>query len=183
KPKPVPERLREIAWVRYLPHLAAGAGLAVAVALPYLFPGASKVYMLTNMLLFAMIGISVTVLTGWAGQLSLGQFAFVGFGAMSTVALHNRGMPFAAAVFYATVGGILVALAIGAPALRIRGLFLAVTTLAFAVAAHGYIFPQRLFTDGRSVSFLPRGPCGFLDPHRNRSYYLVSLAPLSGSIS
>src|SRR6266566_3455734 len=114
KPRPVPERLREVPWVRYLTVITTALGLAVAIALPFLFPGASKLFLLTRMLLFAMVGLSVTILTGWAGQLSLGQFAFVGFGAMSTVALHNRGMPFAIAVFYATVAGVLVALAVGA---------------------------------------------------------------------
>ena len=43
------------------------------------------------MLLYAMVALSLTVLTGWAGQLSLGQFAFVGLGAMTTAALVTRG--------------------------------------------------------------------------------------------
>jgi ABC-type branched-subunit amino acid transport system ATPase component/ABC-type branched-subunit amino acid transport system permease subunit len=182
KLRPVPERLRQIAWVRYLPHIATGVAIVVAIALPFLFPGASKLYLFSRMLLFAMVGLSVTILTGWAGQLSLGQFAFVGFGALTTVALHNRGMPFAIAVFYATVAGVLVALAIGAPALRIRGLFLAVTTLAFAVAAHSYILPHDIFTDGRTVSFLPRGSWAFIDLGNDRTYYFVCLVALVATI-
>jgi ABC-type branched-subunit amino acid transport system ATPase component/ABC-type branched-subunit amino acid transport system permease subunit len=182
KPRPVPERLREVAWVRYLPHIATGVGLLIALALPFLFPSASKLFLFSRMLLFAMIGLSVTILTGWAGQLSLGQFAFVGFGALTTVALHDRGMPFAIAVFYATVAGVVVALAVGAPALRIRGLFLAVTTLAFAVAAHSYILPHDFFTDGRTVSFLPRGAWAFIDLENDRTFYFVCLAALAATI-
>ena len=182
KPRAVPERLRQVTWVRYLPHIATGVGIAIAIALPFVFPGASKLYLFSRMLLFAMIGLSVTILTGWAGQLSLGQYAFVGFGALSTVALHNRGMPFAIAVFYATVSGVLVALAIGTPALRIRGLFLAVTTLAFAVAAHSYILPHDTFTDGRSVSYLPRGAWGFIDLTNDRTYYFVCLVALAATV-
>jgi ABC-type branched-subunit amino acid transport system ATPase component/ABC-type branched-subunit amino acid transport system permease subunit len=182
KPRPVPERLRDVWWVRYLPHIATAVGIVIAIALPFLFPGASKLYLLSRMLLFAMIGLSVTILTGWAGQLSLGQYAFVGFGALTTVALHNRGMPFAIGVFYATVAGVLVALAIGAPALRIRGLFLAVTTLAFAVAAHSYILPHDVFTDGRTVSYLPRGSWGFIDLGNDRTFYFVCLVALAATI-
>ena len=182
KPKPVPERLRQVPWVRLLTPIAVGVAIAIAVALPFLFPGASKVFLLTRMLAFAMIGLSVTVLTGWAGQLSLGQFAFVGLGAMSTVALHNRGMPFAIAVVYATVAGVLAALLVGAPALRVRGLFLAVTTLAFAVAASGFILPSDLFSDGRTVSYLPRGGWGFLDLRDHRTYYFVTLALLVAAV-
>jgi len=110
KPKPVPEALREVRWVRRLTPIATGVAIAIGVALPFLFPGASNLFLLTRMLAFAMIGISVTVLTGWAGQLSLGQFAFVGLGAFTTVALHNRGMPFAIAVVYATVAGVVAAI-------------------------------------------------------------------------
>ena len=47
--------------------------------------------------LFVLIGLSLTVLTGWAGQLSLGQFAFVGLGAFGTASLVSRGMPFGVA--------------------------------------------------------------------------------------
>ena len=182
KPRPIPERLREVPWVRYLPHIATGVGIVIALAIPFLFPSASKLYLFSRVLLFAMIGLSVTILTGWAGQLSLGQFAFVGFGALTTVALHNRGMPFAIAVFYATVAGVVVALAIGAPALRIRGLFLAVTTLAFAVAAHSYILPHDVFTDGRAVSYMPLGSWGPINLQNGRTLYFVCLVALGFTI-
>jgi ABC-type branched-subunit amino acid transport system ATPase component/ABC-type branched-subunit amino acid transport system permease subunit len=182
KVKAVPERLQQVQWVRRLPQLGAAVALVGAVLLPFLVPGASHVFLFTRVLLYAVIALSVTVLTGWAGQLSLGQFAFVGLGAMTTVALHNRGMPFAIAVFYATVAGVLAALCVGGPALRIRGLFLAVTTLAFAVAARGYILPHRLFTDGKPVQYLPRGAWWFIDLHDHRTYYFICLIVLVGAV-
>jgi ABC-type branched-subunit amino acid transport system ATPase component/ABC-type branched-subunit amino acid transport system permease subunit len=176
KVKPIPERLLAVGWVRRLPALAAGAALALAVVLPFLFPSASDLFLLTRMLAFVLVALSVTVLTGWAGQLSLGQFAFVGLGAMTTVGLRARGMPFAIAVVYATVAGVLAALAVGGPALRLRGLLLAVTTLGFAVAARGYILPHDVFLDGQTVAFLPRGSWWFVDLHDHRSYYFLTLA-------
>src|SRR5439155_1104187 len=77
---------------------------------------------------------SLVVLTGFAGQVSLGQFAFVGLGALVGGRMHELGYPPWTACLYAVMAGGLAALIVGIPALRIRGLFLAVTTLAFAVA-------------------------------------------------
>ena len=69
------------------------------------------------MLILALAALSVTVLIGWAGQLSLGQFAFVGLGAMVTGALVSAGLAFGAAVGYAVVAGVF---AVGARRLRRR---------------------------------------------------------------
>ena len=66
-------------------------------------------------------------------------------------------------------------MAVGCPALRTQGLFLAVTTLAFAVAASSYIFPHRGFTRGQSVVFLKRGSWWFVDLSRPRTYYYLCL--------
>ena len=54
-------------------------------------PHASDTFLFSRVLLFALVAASLTVLTGWAGQLSLGQFAFVGVGAMSMAALVRGG--------------------------------------------------------------------------------------------
>src|SRR5205823_9780946 len=139
----IPERLREVWWVRRMGLLASGAGLLVALALPLVFTTASRNFLFSRVLIFGIVGLSVTVLSGWAGQLSLGQFAFVGLGAVTASAFVARGVSFPVAAGYATVAGVAAAVLIGFPALRVRGLFLAVTTLAFAVAAQGWLFRQK----------------------------------------
>ena len=86
------------------------------------------------------------VLTGWAGQVSLGQFAFVAVGAVVAGALTARvGLSFWLAVPLAAAFTAAFAVAVGLPALRIRGLFLAVTTFAFAVAVRSLLFEPRYF--------------------------------------
>ena len=55
------------------------------------------------MLLYALVALSLTVLTGWAGQLSLGQFAFVGVGGMTTAALVREGVGFVPALVLAAL--------------------------------------------------------------------------------
>ncbi|MEA3056106.1 MAG: branched-chain amino acid transport system permease protein livM, partial [Actinomycetota bacterium] len=85
--------------------------------------------------IYGIIGISLVVLTGWGGQISLGQFGFVCVGAVVGGATTSRlGLPFPVALLFGTIASAGIAILIGLPALRIKGLFLAVTTLAFAVA-------------------------------------------------
>jgi len=94
---------------------------------------------MTLLFVYAMVAISLLILTGWAGHISLGQFALVGFGAATTSVLYGKhGWDITLAILAGTVVSALVALVIGLPALRIKGPFLAVTTLAFAVALDSY---------------------------------------------
>lgn len=175
----IPEHLRNVWWVRRMGSLSAAAAVALAIALPLVVSSASRNYLFTRVVLYAIIGLSVAVLTGWAGQLSLGQFAFVGVGAMVTAALIGRGMGFPVAVGYATVAGAFVALAVGFPALRVRGLFLSVTTLAFAVAASNWLFRVDLLTGGQGVAVVPRAELfGVIDLAPERTYYYVCLVVL-----
>ena len=66
----------------------------------------------------------------------------------------------------------------GAPALRIRGLYLAVATLAFAVAARGWFFGLDVFTNGKTTVSVPRAHVGPFDLHSQRAYYYFCLAVL-----
>ena len=78
----MPERLREIWWVRRMPQLVAGVALLVAIVLPLVVRESAHQQTYSLVLAFALCAVSVTVLTGWGGQLSLGQMAFAGIGAL-----------------------------------------------------------------------------------------------------
>src|SRR5207237_7536644 len=105
----------------------------VAVLVPLVLPH-GRVILLTYIALYGIIAVSLVVLTGWAGQISLGQFAFVGLGAAVTASLLvHAGADFLLALLASALVGAATAVLIGIPALRIQGLFLAVATLAFAV--------------------------------------------------
>jgi branched-chain amino acid transport system permease protein len=96
--------------------------------------------------IFAIALLSLVVLTGWAGQVSLGQFAFVAIGAVVGAALTSKAsVPFWVALPIAAVICAAIAIAVGLPALRIRGLFLGVVTLAFASAVSLVLFDERYF--------------------------------------
>jgi ABC-type branched-subunit amino acid transport system ATPase component/ABC-type branched-subunit amino acid transport system permease subunit len=102
----------------------------------------SQTVLLSSVVVFAMMGLSLVVLTGYAGQVSLGHYAFVMLGALVGGRMGQLGFPSGSAILYVVVACGGVAAVIGLPALRVRGLFLAVVTLAFAIAAEGWLFEQ-----------------------------------------
>jgi branched-chain amino acid transport system permease protein len=150
--KPIPDelkRLPEVLWVK--------RALMAAVVLAFVFIpntwGPSNQFTASVAIIWAMTGVSLVILTGWGGHISLGQFAIVGVGALvagNLVLDHNADMLLVLAA--AGAAGAFVSLLIGLPALRIRGLFLAVTTLAAAVALDKYVINVNNF-----ASILPTG--------------------------
>ncbi len=96
--------------------------------------------------IYGIIGISLVVLTGWGGQISLGQFGFVAVGAVVGGKLTSAGVPFLIALPLASLVSAGVAVLVGLPALRIKGLFLAVSTLAFAVVCSTFLVSRRYFS-------------------------------------
>jgi ABC-type branched-subunit amino acid transport system ATPase component/ABC-type branched-subunit amino acid transport system permease subunit len=194
----VPARLKEVWWIKRLPRIGASAAFLCAAALPLVFRESSQQFIYSEILAFALCATSVTVLTGWAGQLSLGQMAFAGVGALSAAGfargwsmdigwgsfhpIHGTlpALPFAVSVLLGAVVACVLATVIGVGALRVRGLLLAVSTLAFAIAAQVYIFPLNLFSLGQETVQLPRGNVGPFNLNiNNRGYYYATLAVLS----
>ncbi|ONH52059.1 ABC transporter [Frankia sp. CcI49] len=193
KAAPIPERLRDLWWVRQLeraPLLALGV---LALVLPLLVTQSSRQLLYTVILCYAICAASVTVLTGWAGQLSLGQMAFAGLGALTAAALHRGleisvggstvaldALPFPVAVGIASLVTAALAAAVGAGALRVRGLMLAVSTFAFGIAAEQYLYRREVFQDpgARTASF-PRDTAFGVDVTSQRAYYYLVLIVLA----
>ncbi|MEV0454148.1 ABC transporter permease subunit [Catellatospora methionotrophica] len=132
-------------WPRAVPAPASLAGRVLAGLA--LLAAAGAAYLVTNETAsalttvagFAVVGLSVLLVTGLAGELSLGQFAFAGIGA--AVSLHVAGST--GNFFTGAVAGCAAAagaaVLVGLPALRLRGIALAATTLAFALAAEAWL--------------------------------------------
>src|SRR5439155_10534960 len=96
----------------------------------------------TVIVAFVIVGLSVALVTGLGGQLSLGQFAIAAVGAGAAYHMTRQGAPFVVGLAAAAVAAAAVSLVIGLPALRIRGLMLAVATLGFALAAESWLLRQ-----------------------------------------
>jgi branched-chain amino acid transport system permease protein len=120
--------------------------------------------------------MSLVMLTGWSGQISLGQFAIVTIGAFvaGNLAL-NAGFPFLATLPVAGIAGTVFALLVGIPALRIRGLFLAVTTFAIAIVLPLFIFDNNFLGDFVPRQDITRPRLFFLDFNDQRSWYYLGL--------
>ena len=157
--KPVPDELRglpEVLWTRRALVLAVAAAF---IFVPHGWSPSSQL-LAGFAVVWGMIGVSLVVLTGWGGQISLGQFGFAGVAGMlagNLVARWNVDLIFV--ILAAGATGAVIALLIGLPALRIKGLFLAATTLAMGVALDQYFlntdtFPQFIPTDGVSRPLL-----------------------------
>jgi branched-chain amino acid transport system permease protein len=133
--------------------LSAGA-LAVALA-PALMDSAHT-YLLASVFAVSIVTVSLTVLTGWAGQLSLGQWAIAGLGAvLGSRLIGVVELPFWVAFALAGVLGAVAALVIGLPALRLPGTLLAVVTLGFAVASSSWLYDQPWFRGNGSLDRPP----------------------------
>ena len=131
-------RIRAVTEERELVGRAATfVAVAVALLLPLLLP-VSKEYVFTRIWVFAVVGLSLTLLAGWAGQLSLGHFGLLAVGVI-VAARSLDSLPLPVVLVVAGVVTALVAVVIGLPALRIRGLYLAVITLGFAVVVQGWL--------------------------------------------
>jgi branched-chain amino acid transport system permease protein len=143
--RPVPSELRglpEVAWARFgLGALALGA----VVALPYVV-GLKQQILASVVVVYAIVAVALVILTGWAGQISLGHWGFAGVGAMVAggLASHMQADFFVSLIAAGLVGAV-ISLVIGLPALRIQGLYLAVTTLAFAIAVQVYLLSPNYF--------------------------------------
>lgn len=127
-------------------------------------------------LIYALMGLSVVVLTGFVGQLSLMPATFVGVGAFCSAALVTRlDTPFWLAVPLAAAAAVPVALAIGAIALRLPGLYLAIMTLVFADVIEQGLFKQTWFTGPGGGTDAPRPTLGGLSFEGDKAYYLLVL--------
>ena len=184
--RPIPAELRHLPEVRY-GRLAIGAvAVAAAVGIGWIVePG--DLGNLTLLPILAIVAVSLVILTGWAGQISLGHMGIVGTSAAVVAGLaadHNIDFFVAAAIGMAV--GATVAVLVGLPAVRVQGLYLAVTTLSFAGAAQfwllkkGYPVSDRILPSGDNPRVRRPALWQRLDLANDRTYYLVCLVALAG---
>jgi branched-chain amino acid transport system permease protein len=186
--RPIPRELRKLPEVRY-GRWALGAVIALFVVTLPLWLGAGELHLASLIVLFAIVAVSLVVLTGWAGQVSLGQMGFVGIGAAVGGAVTDRlGWDLAFAMITAGIVGAVVAMVVGLPALRRRGLTLAVMTLAFALMVSSYLLNRTFFGEVSDRNWLPgrrveRVPIlGGIDVTTETQFFFLALVALGIAI-
>ena len=113
-----------------LSRLACLAGVALLAAAPLALSG-YYLNMLIQIGYYGIAALGLNILVGFTGQISLGHSAFFGFGAFASAWLHNAfGVPVALSIPLAGVLTTAVGMVFGLPAARLKGLYLAIATLA-----------------------------------------------------
>lgn len=180
--RPVPPELVRVPEVPAARVALAVVTVGLLIGLPYM-AGLTQQILASVIVIYGIVAVSLVILTGWAGQISLGQWGLAGVGAIvtSAVTLHLH-IDFLATLALAGLTGAVVSAIIGLPALRIQGLYLAVVTLAFAIAVQVYFmspqfFPSLFPSDLQQIArpnlygrFSLSGP---------RAFYFVCLAVLA----
>ena len=160
EPRPVPPELRRLGVVRQWSQAGIAVGAIVLVGLPWLLT-VGQTSLAGMFMIAAVVGLSLLILTGWAGQISLGQWGFAAIGAW-VVAV--TGVPLLVALPLAGLVGAVASIVVGFPALKLRGLHLGVATLAFAWSITFVLFDDGFLgahvptsVDNRNVLWLDLG--------------------------
>jgi branched-chain amino acid transport system permease protein len=118
--------------------------IAALVAAPFLV-GAYALTLMVSALIAVIGAVGLNLLTGTTGLISLGQAGFLAVGAYTNaILLTDYHMPVWVGLPAAGIAGALVSIVVGIPSLRLKGLYLAITTLAFAFLINHIILMQKI---------------------------------------
>jgi ABC-type branched-subunit amino acid transport system permease subunit len=177
--RPAPRALVERRWWRAVGPAGALFVLGLA-ALASRLATNSRTLIFTQIACYAILAISTTLIVGVAGHVSLGQVGFFGLGAAVSYQLSvSVGIPFWLAFLGAGAVAAVASVIVGIPALRMRGLLFAVTSLGFALVAQSWLLPQPWLI-GAGVT-VPRPILGPVDLAPERAYFVFALVVLAGA--
>jgi ABC-type branched-subunit amino acid transport system ATPase component/ABC-type branched-subunit amino acid transport system permease subunit len=173
--RPLPLAIRQVPAVRAMGPTVALVTFATLAVVPQLVDNAASAR-LTGVFAFVVVALSVGIVTGLGGQLSLGQFGLAAIGAFASFEVARRTGSYVESFLYAGIAAAVVSVVIGIPALRIKGLLLTVTTLAFSLMVPGYLLQQEwMLGSGRD----PGRPIVLgKELTTGRTYYYVALLTL-----
>ena len=156
-------------------QVALGAGFLALGFLPLAF-GSFGLYIAAYVAVWAMLELSVVVVTGYAGLISLMPFTFVGIGAFTTgVAVAVWGWPFWLAVPLAAFATVPISALVGGASVRLKGLYLAIATLTFGNAIGETLFKWSAFTGGQRGHVVERPAVGALGFESDFAFYVLSI--------
>lgn len=148
--------------------------VALMFALPFL-ADARVVAVMTSILITSVVVLGLQINTGLAGQINLGQAAFMGVGAYSTALVATKlALPFWLALPLGGVAAALFGLVFGLAAVRIKGFYLALTTIAAQILFHFFVLnlPQSWLGGANGLSMEPAQILGYLLNTDRSIYYL-----------
>ncbi|MBV8949273.1 MAG: ABC transporter permease, partial [Actinobacteria bacterium] len=168
------ERSRALTWATRI-----FAVIVLAIAIPFVLSSNYWLLLGTQSVILSIIFLSIVVITGMAGQISLCQATFAAIGAFTTAQLvsnfHTSVLVtiLAGGVLAAIVGGLLAI-----PVLRLGGIYLALATFAFALMFESVLVPLTWVGGGANPIKVPRPKLGPVDFANNKSFFFLAIAVL-----
>ena len=114
-----------------------------------------EIVVLTNMAISILFALSLNVITGFCGQVSLGHAAFLGIGAYTSAMLSKAGVPLVITFIPAMAMAALVGLVVGFASLRVRHDFLAITTMGVVFLFTGIVRKQEFLGGEIGIAGIP----------------------------
>lgn len=168
-------------WETPFRRFWAIAGLCFAAALPFVAP--AFWIGIVNLAAIAAIGaLALNILTGWTGQLSLGHSGFLAVGAFTVGVLAGQwGTPVWVTLPAAIAAGMALGVVVGVPALRLRGIYLSISTLAayFVILSAAIEYQSRVGKGGGVLVAPPQLGRWVLSGERNWYFVLLAFAALA----
>jgi branched-chain amino acid transport system permease protein len=130
---------------------------------------------MTFVLIYGIVGLGLMLLAGFTGQFSIGHAAFLGTGAYTQAVLANMGVPFPLALVAAAALSAAVGVVVALPALRVKGIYLGIATLAFGFIVEEVFARWESVTGGNSGLHVNAPKLLGLDLGSSESFYLVCL--------
>ncbi len=130
---------------------------------------------LSFVLIYGIIGLGLMLLAGYTGQFSMGHAAFVGVGAYAQAFLTNAGLPFPLAMLCAAVLAALVGVVVGLPALRVKGIYLGIATLAFGFIVEEVFARWEKLTGGNAGMHVKAPAIGGWHIDSGEGFYFIAL--------
>jgi branched-chain amino acid transport system permease protein len=131
--------------------------------------------------IYGTVGVGLVLLAGHTGQLSIGHAAFMGVGAYTELYFAARGWPFPLSMTLATLFAAAIGIVVGLPALRVKGLYLGIATMAFAFIVEEVFARWEHVTGGNAGRPVPSLAIGDWSPMGQSLLYLLCLACAVGS--
>jgi branched-chain amino acid transport system permease protein len=157
-----------------------GALLALLVASPWLL-SEYGLAQLTFVLIYGIVGLGLMLLAGFTGLFSIGHAAFLGVGAYTEAALVGLGVPFPIALACAMGVSAAVGVLVGLPALRVKGLYLGISTMAFGFIVAEVFARWESVTGGNSGMHVKAPAIGGWALDSGTEFYFLCLVLAVGS--
>lgn len=178
--RPIPRELASLTGLKVFRYVGLFVLAVAAIAFPFV-ANAGQVSRFQGIFLLGIIALSLVILTGWAGQVSLGQYAFVAVGAVVAGGATSRGgVPFLLSLPLGALVAAALAVLVGLPALRVKGLFLGVATFGLTVATTALLFDRTYF--GWLLPDAITRPVIFVDFDGETPFYYLCLGAFIGTL-